>query len=494
MPNVTATPPAAPEPPPRGRRRPLLATGLLVAVVAVVGIGIAAAAGGGQQGPAPDAAATVVALASPSGVRPATPGGSAGPTDPGASSTPAPGLGSPVPASVPPSSVGTSPSPPAPGPEASGPPGGGAGHVPRASLQARLDRVRERLSIPGVSVAILWDDGRQWLGASGWRDVKAGDPMTTDTAFALASVSKTFTAAVVLELAGEGMISLDDRVARWLPQYPVHPKLTIRQLLDHTSGIPDYFLNGKIDRPLQADKTATWTPEETWAYVPPLRKRFLPGRVWLYSNSNYLLLGELVQAVTGRSLALEIRDRLLDPLGLTAAWYQAVERPRADGTRGYRLVADGAGGLRPVSVAKRSAVMPFRSVVTAAAGAGSMAATALDAARWMQAFAGGDVLAPSMQHAMLADVAVTRRLGAEIPYGLGIQAVPLAGRRALGHSGRFLGFRNVVRYLPAEGVTIAVLSNQGVQDPARVAEALLKVILPPLPRPTSSPGSPTATP
>ncbi len=317
--------------------------------------------------------------------------------------------------------------------------------------------------------------------------------MTTGTAFALASISKTLTAGVVLQLVEEGKLSLDGRVAPLLPTYGIDRRITVRELLDHTSGIPDYFLNAKIDRPLQADKAAAWTAEQTWAYVAPPAKRFRPDRVWLYSNSNYLLLGELVEVVTGRSLASEVRDRILAPLSLESAWYQAVEEPRADGTQGYRLLPATGGGLRPVAVAKLSDVMPFRSVVTAAGGAGSIAATAFDAARWMRAYAGGDVVGPAMQREMLADVAHTKALDAEIPYGLGIQALPIAGRPALGHSGRFLGFRNVVRYLPGEGVTVAVLTNQGVQDPARIAEGLLKLILPPLPEPDASP-SPTPAP
>ena len=120
--------------------------------------------------------------------------------------------------------------------------------------------------------------------------------------------------------------------------------------------------------------------------------------------------------------------------------------------------------------------MPFRSVVTAAGGAGSIAATAMDAALWMRAFAGGDVLSPDLQAAMIGDVAATKALGAKIAYGLGIQAVTLDGRRALGHSGRYLGFRNVVRYVPEAGVTIAVLTNQGAYDPAKIATYLLRIV------------------
>ncbi len=131
--------------------------------------------------------------------------------------------------------------------------------------------------------------------------------------------------------------------------------------------------------------------------------------------------------------------------------------------------------------------MPFRSVVTAADGAGSIAANALDAARWMQAYAGGDVLSAETRHEQVADVATTRSLGATIPYGLGIQTKPIAGHRALGHSGRFIGFRNVARYLPDDGVTIAVLTNQGVRDPAKIAAALLKIVLPPKPSASAAP-------
>jgi D-alanyl-D-alanine carboxypeptidase len=363
--------------------------------------------------------------------------------------------------------------------------------VPAKTLQARLDKIRKKLQIPGVSVAILWDDGRRWLGASGMRDVVAADPMTTGTAFALASVSKTATAAVVLQLVEEGKLSLDQKVAPLLPAFDMNAKITVRQLLDHTSGLPDFFLNAKIDRQLKKDKNAAWTAERTWAYVPDKRPK--PGKYWIYSNSNYLLLGELVEAVTGRPLAVEVRERLLDPLGLEGAWFQAEEDPRVKGTVAYRLVAAQGGALRAVPVARKSDIMPFRSVVTAAGGAGSLAATAVDAARWMRAFAGGDVLTPAMQREMLADVARTAALKSRIPYGLGIQSLPIAGRYALGHSGRFLGFRNVVRYLPAEGVTIAVLTNQGAKDPTTIAESLLKVVLPPLPGASPS-AAPSAAP
>jgi D-alanyl-D-alanine carboxypeptidase len=328
-----------------------------------------------------------------------------------------------------------------------------------------------------VSVAILWNDGRSWLGASGRADAAGRIPMTTDTAFALASISKTFTAAVVLQLVGEGKVGLDDRVAPLLPAFRLDRRITVRMLLDHSSGLPDFFFGKGIDQALQGHPNAAWTAQRTWRYVR--KHRPVPGKVWSYSNTNYMLLGELVKGVTGRSIATEVRSRLLDPLDLSNAWYQGVEKPRGPGTSGFRLITTTSGGVRALPVAPRSDVMPFRSVVTAAGGAGSIAATAEDTARWMQAFAGGKVLPARQQVEMISDMARTRALDSRIPYGLGIQGVPIAGRPALGHSGRYLGFRNVVRYLPGEGVTIAVLTNQGGYDPTRIATALLKLVLPP---------------
>ncbi len=442
----------------------------LAAVLLVVGL-VATSSLAGNGSPRPAAAgpsgSPVALLASGATPKPATtadPATSQAPTasdDPGSSPTAA--------SSAPPSAT---PPPSVTPPSAGGP-------IPAGALQARLNAVRARLNIPGVTVAILWDDGRQWLGASGLRDVAANDPMTTGTAVALASVSKTFTAAVVLQLVDEGKLSLDESVAPLLPEYDLDKRITLRMLLDHTSGLPDYFLNVKIDRALQSAKNATWTPDEAFAYVP--KGHLPPGKRWLYSNSNYLLLGEIVTRVTGQPLATEIRDRLLEPLGLDQAWYQAVETPKAPGVVAYRVLDEGAGNVRYVPVAKETDVMPFRAVVTAAGGAGSIAATALDAATWMRAWAGGKELSPGLEKQVLADVARTQKLGSKIPYGLGIQALPIDGRAALGHSGRYLGIRNVVRYLPGQGVTIAVLTNQSVADPARVATALLKIILPPLP-------------
>ncbi len=445
-----------------------------VLVIAVLVAGIALLGG---SGPSPSGVAAAATAAPTASAAPST--ASAGS---GASIEPSP---APVEATA---SAKATPQPtrsPEPTPEPTAPPAPTASPVTPASggtttvahhkaLQRRLDAWRVKHQVPGVSVAMLWDDGHSWLGTSGSADIADGEAVTPKTGFALASISKTFTAAVVLQLIEEGRLKLDERVAPLLPAYGIDRRVTVRMLLDHTSDLNDFFFDPRIDHALQSNPDATWTAKRTWRYVPPGRIR--PGKVWAYSNTNYLVLGELVKAVTGRSLAKEIRDRLFGPLDLQDAWYQGAENPRADLSTGYRLVPV-TGGAKPVPVAPASDVMPFRSVVTAAGGAGSIAATAKDTARWMQAFAGGRVLSPTMQAAMIRDASHTRALHAAVTYGLGIQLVSIDGYPALGHSGRYLGYRNVVRYLPSVGVTIAVLTNQGVVDPSVIASSLLKIAL-----------------
>lgn len=447
--------------------------GVVVGVVGIVLVALAAMTWG------PFAPASASGSPSPS-TAVVAPSGSAAPSP---SDGVAPGSPAPTPSPSPSGSGSAAPSgSPSPSPSVTPEPSAVA-----ARLQRTLDKLRAKLQVPGVSAAILWDDGRSWVGASGLRNVAAKDPMTADTAVAYASISKTFTAAVVLQLVDEGKLGLDQSVAPFLPQFKLDRRITVRMLLDHTSGLPDFF-NGKgIDRALQKLPDAVWTPAQAWSYVP--KPHATPGKFWMYSNTNYLLLGELVTAITGQPLDVEVRQRLLDPMGLSTVYYQAVEAPKGQGTLAYRLVWTTAGTWRPIPVAKKSDVMPFRSVITAAGGAGSLAGTALDAARWMRAWVGGGVISPTLHAQVLADFANVNRLHPKSPYGLGMRRVKINGYTAYGHSGRYLGIQNVAWHIKELGITVVVLTNQSIWDPNRFARALVKVLAPDKPAPTPKPSS-----
>lgn len=350
------------------------------------------------------------------------------------------------------------------------------GLVLRDRLQAELDTTRVRLGIPGVSVTVLLPDGTSWTGTSGLADVGGSRAVTPDTAFAVGSISKTFTSALILRLVGEGRIALDTPARGYLPGSAIDGRITVRQLLDHTSGLYDYFLNPTIDKALLATRAAPWSLKQTLHYVG--KPYFPPGRGWHYSNTNYLYLGLIAERVTGTSLAQALRSRFLGPLTLDGTWYQAVEKPRTGLAHGYRFAATKVGGPA-IDLSDGTGVAPFTSVVTAAAGAGSIAATSGDVAYWGRALYSGLVLGPDMTGQMLADVSRTLTYRPTVPYGLGVQSIPIGGRLTLGHSGRLLGFRAAVRYLPDYDLSIAVLTNQSRADPAVIVQHLLAVVFAP---------------
>jgi len=328
-----------------------------------------------------------------------------------------------------------------------------------------------------VSATILLPDGTTWTGVSGFADVASRTAVAPDTAFAFASVSKTFTSALIIELIDEGTLRLTDSAASLLPRLPIalDRRITVAMLLNHTSGLPDYFLNPKIDGALQSRPTAAWPVERTLGYVG--KRLSAPGAAWHYANTNYLLLGLIAERATGESLADAIRTRLLEPVGLTTTWYQAEEPAGSNLAHGYRFASTKLTA-RPIDLDDGSGTAPFRSVVTAAGGAGSMAGTSEDLARWARALYSGKVLGPAGTAILLSGFRPTANYLPGVAYGYGVQALTIDGHASLGHSGRLLGFRSAVRHFPIDGLTIVVLTNQSRVDPGLIVRALLAVAVP----------------
>jgi CubicO group peptidase (beta-lactamase class C family) len=391
---------------------------------------------------------------------------------------------------VAPSLVAPSPAAPQPTPTApSVVPGSGPSATPAlaAALDARLERWRLKHGAPGVSVAIVFADGSVWTGASGMADVKTGRAVTPDTAFSVASVSKTFTSALILDLAADGRLRLDARARSYVPDLPIDARITVRQLLDHTSGLRDFFLHKGIDQALMGDRDRTWDAAMSLKYVGKPGAR--PGTAWIYSNTNYLVLGLIAEKVGHASVAEQLRERFLTPLDLEHTWYQAAERARAPIARAYRLTG-AKPDVRPIGLADGTPVVPFTSVVTASGAAGSIASTAEDLAHWVGALYGGGALAAAARAELTAEMEVTLNYRPRVSYGLGVQAFDIDGRPTLGHSGRFLGTRAAARWLPTQRIAIAVVTNQSRSDPGQLVADLLAIALPP-PAPPICAGCPT---
>jgi D-alanyl-D-alanine carboxypeptidase len=384
----------------------------------------------------------------------------------------------------------TPPPPPTPPPSAS--PALPATLTPElaTALTRRLAELRSASGIPGIEATIIFPDGRSWRAHAGFQNYGARVPVQNATPFPIASVTKTFMAALVVQLASEGRFGLDDALVTYLPAARVDARVTIRELLEHTSGVYDFFSNALIDDAILGCRTCAWTPARSLSYVK--KQLFAPGTAWSYSNTNYVLLGQLVAAVTGQSSARLMRARFFEPLGLISTFVQGEEAAPYPVVHSYRFLTS-SRRERPTALWDGNGVSPFRSLATAAGSAGNVASSARDLAVWARALYGGRVLGAEGSKAML-DFNGSQLLAARIRYGLGVQEFTVAGRLAYGHGGRLLGARSAIRYLPVEGVSIAVVMNTDRGDPAGIVEQLATLALPPLLPPPAPDPTPTPTP
>jgi D-alanyl-D-alanine carboxypeptidase len=302
-----------------------------------------------------------------------------------------------------------------------------SGHQARA-LQAATDRARMAFGLDALAIGVSIDASSGWTGASGL----ARDGLTRldgDSSFAIASITKTFTAALVLQLIDEGRLSLHDRVAELLPDVPVPADVTVEQLLRHTSGIAD-LLNPLRDR-LNAAIERLWQPGEVVAAVG--QPWFAPGTAWAYSNTNYVLLGMIVERAGGGAFKKQLRNRLLSPLGLDATG---------------ELLGRGAPPLMAPSWA------------SAFGASGCMYASAHDLLRWGDALYGGRVLSPRALGRMID----FKRHG----YGMGAEKIKVGDVSGYGHSGLLRGYTSLLIRLPDSGITLVLMGTTNIFDPATV--------------------------
>jgi D-alanyl-D-alanine carboxypeptidase len=327
-------------------------------------------------------------------------------------------------------------------------------------LQGVLDRVRSRYPVPGLAASVILADGSRWDGASGRAELGAtGRDATPATVFVIGSITKTFVAALVVKLAEEGRLSLDDRLDRWVPEFPNANRFLLRQLLNHTSGIYNYFENPRYEALVFRRPTHRWTVREILALVE--RPYFAPGTGYHYSNTNYVLLGLAAERASRSSLGTAIRRRFLAPLGMRDTFFQGEEPVRVRGAMGYLYDAP---ARRFEGLADRTNTRPNTSAATVAWAAGAMVSTAHDVATWARALYGGSVLSGRSLTQMLDF--------GRYAYGLGTRLSLLAGQDAWGHTGSLRGFTAAAEYFPDQRLTIAVTTNRGRILPSEIAALL----------------------
>ncbi|HDR3524757.1 MULTISPECIES: serine hydrolase domain-containing protein [Bacillus cereus group] len=286
---------------------------------------------------------------------------------------------------------------------------------------------------PGI-LAKTSEGGKTWGYAAGIADLRNKKPMKTDFRFRIGSVTKTFVATVLLQLAGENRLNLDDSIEKWLPGVIQGngydgKQITIRQVLNHTSGIADYIQSKDFDI---MDTKKSYTAEEFVKMGISLPPDFAPGKGWSYSNTGYVLLGILIEKVTGNSYAEEIEDRIIEPLDLSNTFLPGNSSviPGTKHARGY-VQPDGASELKDVTYSN-----PGSSD-------GEMISTADDLNKFFSYLLGGKLLKEQQLKQMLTTVP-TGREGMD-GYGLGIFETKLPnGVSIWGHTGGALGFTTLV--------------------------------------------------
>jgi D-alanyl-D-alanine carboxypeptidase len=358
----------------------------------------------------------------------------------------------------------------------------------RRALQRIVERTVRRSRLPALSIAVRLPGGETWTAVDGFAQYSPERRATEDTVFAIASVTKTFVAALILQLVDEGRLDLDDRLSGYLPDIPWAGQVTIRQLLSHRSGIYNYFESPRYNRQVFADPDRLWTYEDILGLVKEPYCR--PGRCYHYSNTNYVLLGRVAEVITGTPLHALLRARFFDPLGLDHTFYQPDEPTPADAAHGHWAFS---GGFTDHT--GDQTVIPTLAAASVAGPAGAIASTAADLARWAAALYGGEVLSPDSRREML-------RVLPPDGYGLGVRREVVLGHVAYGHRGGIRGFVSSMFYFPKEDVAIAVLSNRGLSRTDPPFKLAVRAVLgrdrqrraPRLPAPVTSPPAPVTSP
>lgn len=348
----------------------------------------------------------------------------------------------------------------------------------RPAVQRVLDSIMLTARAPGVSIGVAFADGSSLGVAGGWADTTRRIRLTPEHRLLQGSVGKTYVSAAALQLAGEGKLDLDAPISRWLGNEPWFDRLpnarsiTVRQLMNHTSGLVRYEFNPAFLRDLTADPYRTWTPEQQLAYLFDTEAKFAAGEGWDYSDTNYIVLGLILERITGRAWYEELQRRFLDPLALGETVPQA--GPVIPGLAQGYAGANNEFGKRPemLDSTGRMIIDP-RFEWTG----GGVVSTTRDLARWGQALYGGGVLDSTAKAALLQGVPAP--LGAAgTQYGLGVIIRPTPAGVTWGHSGFFPGYSTDMMYFPEDRVAVAVQLNtsDGPQMLPRPGQAILAII------------------
>ncbi len=343
--------------------------------------------------------------------------------------------------------------------DASGSP---AARTREADYARAVDSVATTDHAPGILAAVRVAGEAPWTRAFGKADVIRGTPLAPNSTFPVRSVTKSFTVTLILELVQSGQLALDDKIGKYVAGVPNGNLIDLADLAGNQSGLADYSQQPGFLEVFGRDTLHVWTPQELLAFSFAVEPSFLPGAQYQYSNTNTVLLGTVVEAVTGQSLADAMSTRIFKPLGLVGTRYPSTPDLQQPAPTGYAVdVVTGAIDDQPL-------VSP-----TSLAGSGAITSTLPDLLVWGDALGRGTLLTPALQ-ALRKSRARTVTNGPEYDrYGLGIGQIG----NWWGHTGSGIGFQVATMNLVSRDATIAVMVNatpEGSRPDLNLAQELFE--------------------
>ena len=333
----------------------------------------------------------------------------------------------------------------------------------RGTLVARLDSISaapvKAGDVAGLTIAVVKGRDTLLMQGYGFADLENRVPVTPQSVFRIGSITKQFTSSAVMQLVEQGKIGLDDDITKYIPNAPVHGRrVLVRHLLNHTSGIPSYTDIEPFGAVIRTDLSH----DSLLAIVARDSLMFEPGTHFYYNNTGYYLLGMLLEKVTGTPYAQYVAEKLFAPNGLTSTYYCDTKRIIPHRAQGYDRERSGLVNTDYISMD-----LPFA--------AGSLCSTPRDLVKWNAQLASGQVVSAASYREMTTPVRFAT--GRPMTYGFGLTADTIGSHRAISHGGGINGFSALLTYLPADSLTVAVITNTGSAAPGTVTDAVVRAVL-----------------
>lgn len=337
----------------------------------------------------------------------------------------------------------------------------GPGSSANVALGPAIDKVVSAQQAVGGAAGVVRDGKLVYVKTWGLRNIAKNEPVDANTRFEIGSVTKQFTAAAILQLQEHGKLSIDDRLAKYFPSFPHAHEITLRQMLNQVSGLSDYL---NTYDPVKNPSAAGGLNVVAAAVNKPLH--FAPGAQWEYCNTNYYVLGKVVEAVSHQSYEAYVREHLFAPAGMTHSAFVDDESKLDDFAIGYWTGSDGKG---PVAAAPLI-TEPW------AGGAGAIVSNLADLAAWDTALTHGKVVTAA-GYALMSSPARLRD-GSRDTYGMGLGIHPLEGHKRVWHNGGSMGSFTQNATYPDDHIDIIVFENSTAGDPNAVEVAMFEALFP----------------